>query len=217
MSADQKVLYLHGFASGPTSTKANFFVERLNGMGIETAVPDLNKPTFAEMTLTSQLQIARDCLEKFGQDSKSIVIGSSMGGLLATLLAQVIPLQGIVLLAPGFGLPRRWSEMLGDDGLDQWKQAGKREVFHYATNTNEFLNYGFITDAEKYSTDGLRVSTPALVFHGTNDETVPVSESQEFHKLNPTNVQLEVLDDDHMLYASMEKMWSMTRSFLSAL
>jgi|LakMenEpi03Aug12_release.lakeMendotaPanAssembly.Ray.scaffolds.fasta_scaffold170731_2 esterase/lipase len=211
-----KVLYLHGFASGPSSTKAQYFVNRLNERGIETLVPDLNKPTFTEMTLTSQLEVACDCLKQFGQNDRLVIIGSSMGGLLATLMAQsVIPLHALVLLAPGFGLPRRWTQMLGENGLAEWRETGSMEVFHHGLNANTRLDYNFIVDAERYATDFIRVNVPTIVFHGKNDETVPIEESVEFEKHNPENVRLEILDDDHQLIKSLDQIWSATDLFLN--
>lgn len=218
LSKPTKVLYLHGFASGPSSTKAQYFVKRLNQINIDAVVPDLNQPTFTNMTLTSQLKIARDCLEQIGQNNELVIVGSSMGGLLATLLAQsLIPLHALVLLAPGFGLPRRWTQMLGTDGLTEWQQTGSMDVFHHGLNENTQLNYNFIVDAETYATDGLKVNVPTIVFHGKDDETVPVEESVEFEKHNPQTVQLEILDDDHQLIKSLDDIWTKTESFLKHL
>ncbi len=107
--------------------------------------------------------------------------------------------------------------MLGSDGLSEWQQTGFRDVFHHGLNENAQLNYNFIVDAETYATDGLKVNVPTIVFHGKNDETVPVEESIEFGKHNPQTVQLEILDDDHQLIKSLEQIWSTTESFLKQL
>ncbi len=209
------VLYLHGFASGPSSTKAKFFADRLAAINVNVIVPDLNQPSFAKMTLSSQLAVAGHCLEAIDADTSLVIIGSSMGGLLATLVAQtLIPLQALVLLAPGFGLPRRWTQMLGAQGLEDWREQGTIDVFHHGLNITTKLNYDFILDAQKFSTNGLRVMIPTIVFHGKNDETVPLEESLEFGKNNPETVRLEVLDDDHQLLQSLEHIWLTTKEFI---
>jgi len=46
--------YLHGFASGPGSTKAQFFRARIAEHGIALEIPDL-APDFAHMTVTGML------------------------------------------------------------------------------------------------------------------------------------------------------------------
>jgi uncharacterized protein len=122
--------------------------------------------------------------------------------------------KGLVLLAPGFGLPRRWQEQLGEQGLRQWKQTGIVDVFHHALNEEMPLNYSFIEDAQKYSTDELKVNVPALVFHGDHDETVPVRESVRFAELNPRFADLRVLNSDHSLIEPLEEMWRITHPFL---
>lgn len=107
--------------------------------------------------------------------------------------------------------------MLGSDGLSEWQQTGSMEVFHHGLNENVQLNYNFIVDAETYTTDGLKVNVPTIVFHGKNDETVPFEESVAFGKDNPQTVQLEILDDDHQLIKSLEQIWSNTELFLKQL
>jgi len=51
-------LYLHGFASGPASTKAQFFAARLRALGATVEIPDL-APDFTHMTIASMLGIVQ--------------------------------------------------------------------------------------------------------------------------------------------------------------
>ena len=51
-----QVLYLHGFASSPQSSKATFFSTRLAERGIEMMVPDLNQPDFSTLTVSRMLE-----------------------------------------------------------------------------------------------------------------------------------------------------------------
>jgi alpha-beta hydrolase superfamily lysophospholipase len=209
-----KFLYLHGFASGPSSTKAKYFRSQFKEIGIEVLLPDLNGDHFENLTLTSQLDVIAHLLND-GNNRPSAIIGSSMGGLLATLCAQQYSfVEALVLLAPGFGLPRRWLELLGDGGVRAWQERGYTEIFHYGLNQNSTLKYSFITDAQSYSTDNLTVPVPTLVFHGQNDDTVPVSESIAFLEANPEKVKLQILDSDHSLIDQLDKIWQETLSFL---
>jgi uncharacterized protein len=208
-------IYLHGFASGPSSTKARFFQERLESLGLTVHVPDLNGEGFQSLTLTSQLEIVGRILSDLPGQAPVVMVGSSMGGLLSTLQAlRDSRIKGLILLAPGFGLPRRWEEQLGADGLKQWKESGMVDVFHHAMNTEMPLNYSFIEDAQNYETDELIINVPALVFHGEHDETVPVQESIRFAQLNPKVVDLHLLDCDHSLIEPLEGMWAKAHPFL---
>lgn len=220
MKKDPVVVYLHGFASAPSSTKAQFFKRKLSGIGIEAHIPDLNYPSFESLTLSSQLAVIKQTVESASVKSERpiLLFGSSMGGLLATMTSQNLKgrteVLALVLLAPGFGLPRRWTEMMGADGLEEWKRKGTRAVFHHGESKELELQYGFITDAMKYQTDEFIVSTPTLVFHGTRDDIVPASESERFAQINPDTVTLHLLDDGHELIEPLEHMWSIVDPFL---
>ncbi len=220
MKKNPVVVYLHGFASAPSSTKAQFFKRKLSSLGIETHIPDLNHPNFETLTLSSQLSVVNETIElaSHGDDRPLLLFGSSMGGLLATMSSQSLShVSALVLLAPGFGLPRRWSEMLGTDGLEDWKRTGSRTVFHHGASKELQLQYDFITDAMQYQTDEFTVTRPTLVFHGTKDDIVPVSESKRFAEINPDTVTLHLLDDGHELIEPLEHMWSVTDKFLKSL
>lgn len=210
-----RFVYLHGFASGPKSAKAKYISQRLRDLHAHVEVPDLNQPSFERMTITSQLKIIEETIRRFEPTCKVVLIGSSMGGLLATLKARELQmLQALVLLAPGFGLPRRWNELLGEGGLESWRQQGAVDVFHYALNSSAKLDFAFIEDAQRYATEGLVVDVPALVFHGKHDRTVPVVESVRFAQENFPKVTLELLEDDHQLVESLPQIWLTTEKFL---
>jgi hypothetical protein len=115
-----RFVYLHGFASSPSSRKARFFEQRFRELGISLEIPDLAEGNFRSLTLTAQLNvIARVC----GGGSVSL-IGSSMGGYLAALYgARHAEVQKLVLLAPAFSFASRWPETLGEQAIEQWKRT----------------------------------------------------------------------------------------------
>ena len=212
------IIYLHGFASGPKSSKAVFFARELSSIGVQTIIPDLNAPDFQHLTLTSQLEVTRRAIDDISKERSIVLIGSSMGGLIATLTAaETKNLAGLILLAPGFGLNKRWSIMLGEEALATWKKNGSAEVFNYAAGKKLPLHYRFFDDINKYETDELTVNVPTLIFHGKGDETVPISESEAFAKRNQDYVQLHAIDDDHQLLSSLEYMWMSSKEFLGSL
>jgi pimeloyl-ACP methyl ester carboxylesterase len=205
-------LYLHGFASGPSSSKAQFFRDKLNEMAVNVCVPDLNQPAFEDLTLTSQMQIIDNLCDHCPDSTRLVMIGSSMGGLLATMKSQSMPnLAALILMAPGFGLLKRWP------AVEEWQERGTIEVFHYAYGRTESLSYQFIEDARKHQTEDFQVRVPTLVFHGRDDTTVPISESEIFARENPEYVELHVLDDDHQLLNSLEYIWNTTMLFIDGL
>lgn len=199
-------VYLHGFASGASSGKARYFRERFAELGLGLQVPDLAPEGLETLTVSAQLSLVQAL-------RPDVLIGSSMGGYLAALHASRDPsVQRLVLLAPAFGFPLRWPEKLGPEKTEQWRTTGFMEVFHYGLGCPARVGWCLMDDAGRFPTDP-PFSQPALIFHGRNDDTVPVEISEQFAATHP-NVRLRVLDSDHQLTDSVELIWRETRAFL---
>jgi uncharacterized protein len=204
-----RIIYLHGFASGPASSKARFFRERLEQAGATVEVPDLAAGDFEHLTITAQLSVIREAVGKGPVD----LIGSSMGGYVAALFAaRHTEVNRLVLLAPAFGFARRWAEQLGKEKLEEWRRSGWLEVFHYAYGQPRRLSYALLEDGERYE-DYPDFRQPALIFHGRQDEVVPAEYSEEFAATHP-NARLEVLDSGHELLNVLEYMGAKVERFL---
>jgi uncharacterized protein len=203
------IIYLHGFASGPGSSKAKYFKERLERHGARVMIPDLAGGDFERSTITSQLAL----VERLAAGRPVVLIGSSLGGYLAALFAARHPEVGrVVLMAPAFGFPRRWPERLGPARLELWRSTGWIEVFHYGEGRSRKLRYRFLEDGSRYE-DYPDFRQPALIFHGINDDVVPVRYSEQFAATHP-NSQLQVLESGHELHNVMEQMGSGVARFL---
>lgn len=211
-------IYLHGFASGPSSTKAAFFFEQLKQLELTVEVPDLNVPDFESLTISSQLQLVERLLQAQAHQDV-ILIGSSMGGLLATLAAKPhrTNVRGLILLAPGFGLSRRWQSLWGPDAMERWQRDGYLEVFHHAKKGPARLWYEFVTDAASYQSEHIQISCPTLVLHGQHDDVVPIGESIQFVQTNRELAALHVLDDGHQLINSLPLLWNHSKQFINKL
>ena len=206
------ILYLHGFASGPESTKGLFFRKQFAALGIPVDLPDLNGGSFESLTITGQLEIIESCV---AGSLPSAIIGSSLGGYLAALYAARHPkqVQSLVLLAPGFGFGRRWPEWLGQQTVQRWKAEGWMEMYHYGLKRHVRLGYQLLEDSQRYE-DYPDVRDPTLIFHGTRDVVVSPRYSEEFAKGRP-NVRLEFLDSDHELVDMLDTMWPEILEFLN--
>jgi uncharacterized protein len=203
-------VYLHGFASGPGSTKAEFLRSRFAEQGLNLHVPDLNLGEFATVTLTKQLQYLQDHFA----GKPLVLIGSSLGGLLASLMAsKCVEVEQLVLLAPAFGFSQRLVTNLGETALSHWQKSGNLEFYHYGLKQFVQLEYKFFTDAQSHSEKSLQRELPILIMHGINDEVVPVSASQTFADSH-SHVRLELLDSDHGLSDVLEPIWQKTKTFL---
>lgn len=178
-------------------------------------VPDLNVPSFENLSLAKQIELGEDLGAKL-KDAPIVLVGSSMGGLLATLLERKINnVAAMILLAPGFGITRRWPQIVGAEGMAQWQAQGRRNFFHYGSNSERALHYQFALDLQNLQTENFRVKTPTIVFHGQDDQTVPLEHSQEFARLNADMVQIVTLSDGHELGQSLEQIWQESLKFLA--
>ncbi len=204
-----RIVYLHGFASGPQSSKARYFRTLIERAGAPILIPDLAEGDFEHLTITGQLAV----IDRAAAGEPVALIGSSLGGYLAALYAARHPnVQKAVLLAPAFGFAHRWPERLGPAQVAAWRHSGAIDVFHYAEKRNRKLGYQLLADGERFE-DYPDFTQPALIFHGTHDDAVPVRYSQAFAASHP-NAALEVLDASHDLLNVLDYMAPKILSFL---
>jgi uncharacterized protein len=204
-----RIVYLHGFASGPSSKKARFFAQRLAQLGIGLEIPDLAQGDFARLSISGQLGV----IERVTRGEPACLIGSSMGGYLAALYAaRHTEVEKLVLLAPAFSFLSRWPETLGPETLEDWKRTGVLKVFHYAEGRTMDLGYQLIEDAAQYEPYPA-VIQPTLVFHGKNDTVVPASVSVRFAERHP-KVMLRLVESDHELLNVLDDIWMAAEEFL---
>jgi uncharacterized protein len=196
------ILYLHGFASSPGSTKAGLLRTFLQDYAdVHYAVPDLNAPDFEHLTLTAQLERIAATVRDLPKGPVYLV-GSSFGGL-ATLhfldrYDEAARVEKAVLLAPALHFLRRQRAAHGEAAFAQWREDGYTTAYHYAHNKQMRLHYGLVEDVAQYDDDALDVTIPLLIYHGEHDESVDPQASVRF-AAERDNVTLHILDSDHAL------------------
>jgi pimeloyl-ACP methyl ester carboxylesterase len=208
-----RILYLHGFASGPRSTKGMGFDKHFAARGIAIERLDLRVPSFEHLRLS---QMIATTIAALGSDrDRAIVIGSSLGGLTAARVAERDPrVCALVLLAPAFQLIERWRGSLGPAAWDDWRTAGWRSVHDYTTNQPARVDYGFAEDVEAIDQGFPDVRVPTLIMHGTRDDVVPVAGSHRFAAAAGPHVRTIDLDDGHELAASLPRLLAEAEAFL---
>jgi pimeloyl-ACP methyl ester carboxylesterase len=144
-------IFIHGLESSNKGTKSIFFRERY---------PDMMIPNF-----TGDLDQRMEKLHGALSGSSDIrLVGSSFGGLMATLFAiqNESGVKKMVLLAPAINL------------------------LHFTPQKDK------------------KVSTPVWVYHGTNDQVVPLDEVKAAARKTFLNLSFHEVDDDHFLHKTFK-------------
>jgi len=212
-----RFVWLHGFASGPGSSKAAFMRERLAERGFRLEIPDLNQPFFRELTVTRML----GQIDGFLDGDDAVLFGSSLGGYTAAIWSATRPgrARSLVLLAPAFELAARWQRRMGAQEVARWHERGVVEVEHYAWGRKELLSVDYLEDAEQYAPFPLP-DAPTLVLQGTRDQVVGPDLAPEFARRmreRKTPVRLVELDDGHELTADLPGLWREIEAHLAPL
>ena len=205
-----RILYLHGFASGPGSKKAGIFRERFRRRGIELEVPDLAEGGFERLTLSGQLAV----VERVARGEAVSLMGSSMGGYVAALYAARHPeVRRLLLMAPAFAAARRFLERIGPEMAESWKSTGWMPFYDYAKARESRVWWQFIEDARRFE-EFPETTQPVLIYHGFSDDAVPWSLSKEFVRRHP-EARLELVDSDHELLNTVDQIGEAAEAFFA--
>ena len=189
-----KFVYVHGFASSPQSRKAVQFRAALAVRSVPVDIPAMDQGDFEHLTISGQLNVLEDLI----RGTPVCLIGSSMGGYLASLYAAAHPEAArLVLLAPAFGFAQRWNERIG------MPKPGDFEVFHYGDNKVRRVHHGLIEDALRFPA-APDFKQPARIFHGIQDDVVPIEYSRDFASSH-ANARLSEVDSDHELFNVLDQ------------
>lgn len=213
MKENYKYLYLHGFASSIRSQKALFFHKKYAENGIDLEIVNFNKPDFTNLTLSRQIEQVKAIISNH-PEYKFVLIGSSFGGLTANWIAyqyfqeKLDIIKKLILLAPALNFSKSWLPKLTSETLKIWEQEGFLPVYHYGEKKELLLSYNFWQDLITYDDLIINHDIPTLIFHGKQDDTIPIEVSREYAENRP-HVTLIELDSDHSLNDRLEEIWSM--------
>ncbi len=156
----QNIIFVHGLESSGQGFKGRF---------LKSVFPDILTPDFKKsdenIPMYELLEYRMAELNAILNSKKFwIIIGSSFGGLMASLIALSKPykVSKLILLAP-FLVSRKL-----------------KPSFYKA------------------------VDVPVIVYHGKNDTTVPYKPARERARYFFTNLEYNIVDDDHMLHQTVK-------------
>jgi len=217
MRPARHVVYLHGFASSPASSKARRFESELARLGIGFTCPDLNEPAFETLTVTRMLAQTRGAVARAAGRPVAL-IGSSLGAFVAVHAAAEDAgrsVDRLILLAPAFDFGGNRLSRFGDCEIAEWRRRGSVPVLHHALGEPREIGFALFEDAGQYDAFTVELAPPVLVFQGRADTVVDPAMVTVWASARP-NVDLRLLDDDHQLASSIDEIWRDSERFLSA-
>jgi predicted esterase YcpF (UPF0227 family) len=204
------LLYLHGFASSPGAAKARALGSALEPTA-SIVVPDLNLPSFAELSFERMVERA---IEVAAASKPDVVLGSSLGALVALAAASRASIVApLLLVAPALGFARRWASQLPPG-------EGPVPFHHFAEGREIPVHRAFFEEMAAIRADEAP-SQRVVVVMGRRDETVPceiVREAWngwvESGRLALGSRYEEIADGDHGLVAHVEHIARVARELL---
>jgi uncharacterized protein len=197
-----KILYCHGFASGPLSSKGRAVRDRLAGRGIAVDLLDLRVPSPERLRLSHMIDVV--CAATEGHE-RVLAIGSSLGGLTVARAAERDRrIAATVLLAPAFRLAERWRLRMGDAEWARWQRDGSYAYDDHTTPGGKIhVDFGFIEDAARVDAGWPDLRVPTAIVQGLRDETVDPELARTF-ATGREDVRLIEVDDEHQLLGSLD-------------
>ena len=196
------VLIIHGFAGGTYDEEklANCLEKKWNLDVYSFTLPSHEKRKVSSVTFKDWVDACDhmvEVLKSYGY-RKIYVVGHSMGGVLATYLANKYDcIKKLVLVAPAFEIFAR-----DDYGALDTIKSGIKMIHENDTDevVSRFMKSSVSAISEfnklrkKYKSEYKKISIPTLVLQGDKDTVVPPDKSKElFEEINVKNKKLVIL------------------------
>lgn len=139
---------------------------------------------------------AKDVVDEYHRQKRDIyLVGFSMGGVVASYLAAVVPVKKLVLLAPAFSYINMdmITDTIAKSAMSLWSNEKKEEIQIPRSFYPAFTD--LIKNLKKYIA---KVQCPVLLLHGDEDEVISLKSSiYAYDKIPHDQKRLIVLHKGH--------------------
>ena len=222
--SDRLTVLCHGFLSNKDSSTNKALTALLVERGIATFRFDFfgqgdSEGPFERITTTAAVAQARAALDLVASRgySRLGLMGSSFGGLIATLVAasqpapQGISLSALALKCPALDFPEILRLEFGEAGMDRWKRMN---VIPNLTGGSEPfpLRFEFYEDCLTYDAYKAAelIRAPVMIVQGDRDESVPLHQSRRLFDAIRAEKRLELLSGADHRFSRPEDFQTMT-------
>ena len=218
------VLFLHGFTGGPMEVRPLYrYLERttewelvsptLTGHGLPLRLdhPDANAQTWYFEAVHAYELLAE-------RVDRVVVVGFSMGGVLASMIAAQYPVTSLILLSPAakyVNVPQLF-ENLYERWITEWEErpVGEGNFYHLydyklrVTPLRATLNFLEVVSYAKGHYE--RVTAPACFVHGLKDGVVPIRSSYYLYDTFASTSKRMIISGEgkhHICYSKEAPSW----------
>ena len=139
---------------------------------------------------------AKDVVDRYKRENRDIyLVGFSMGGVIASYLAAVVPVKKLVLLAPAFNYMNMdmITDTIAKSAMSLWTNDKKEEIQIPRTFYPAFTD--LVKNLKKYIS---KVQCPVLILHGDEDEVISLKSSlYAYDKIPHEQKRLIILHKGH--------------------
>lgn len=207
------VMWLSGFKSDMNGTKAEALAEFGAGQGREVVRFDysghgLSGGAFEDACVSDWLEEAAAVFDEFCS-GETVLVGSSMGGWLALLLAlsrrETGRIKGLVLIAPAVDFTEElmWKQRFSDEIRTAILEEGRWEQPSAYSDAPYVITRKLIEDGRRHLLLGkpLHPGCPVTILQGAEDPDVPAAHAQRLVEALPRDDVTYTLvpDGDHRL------------------
>jgi len=202
------VLYLHGFASSPQGRKIALLRETLPADEYRLVAPDLNRPSFERLRFEP---IVQEAVRAERREKPDVVVGSSLGALVALEASRRGVTTPLLLIAPALGFGKRWTEKL--------PPGDPVRFFHHGQGKDLEIHRRFFEEMAAVTVDRDPPTQKVVIVMGEEDESVPFEgvkatweRWQESGSLAAGSLFVAIAGGDHGLISSVDQISAAIRS-----
>lgn len=225
---DRQILFITGFLSKRWGNKSKALAQWCEEKGWGFCCYDVrgcgdSDGTFTDYTLSDWIQDARAVVGMLIAGPPLTIVGNSLGGWIAWLMAQEFPIvEKLVLIAPAFNMMGVRAKSISDERHHAWHRAGWMPWDDEPAHRDFPLAWKWVEESEacwKTSFDRRRPVSTAIL-HGQQDSVILPRGSNRFveqlRALAPSfPVELHLVPGDHRL-SSPEHLETFRRLVLSS-
>ena len=209
---DRQILFITGFLSKRWGNKSKALAQWCEEKGWGFCCYDVrgfgdSEGRFIDYTLSDWIADARLVLDSLKNGPSLTIVGNSLGGWIAWLMAQEFPIvEKLVLIAPAFNMMGVRAKSIDPERRQAWLTSSWMPWDDEPAHRDYPLAWKWVEESEAYwktSFDRLR-PVKTTILHGFQDTVILPSGSSEFVEQllsrNPAfPIELDLIPGDHRL------------------